>query len=156
MLVRRAQAAEAREAADVIRRSITELCAADYRGDPEVLARWLANQTDENLRRWIGDAGRLVCVAVAEDGRLAAVGMAANRGEIQLNYVAPEFRLRGAGKALVAHMEAHLRSLGVGRVTLLSTQAARRFYRSIGYEEGGRVESRFGTLDVIEMTKRLA
>ena len=38
----------------------------------------------------------------------------------------------------MAHMEGHLRARGVRRVTLFSTHVARRFYRSLGYEEVGR------------------
>ena len=155
MLVRCAEDGDAGPAAEASRRSITELCGADYRGDPLVLARWLANKTPENFRRWIGSADRSVCLAVREDGRIAAVGMVAWRGEILLNYVVPEARFVGASKALVAHMEGHLRARGVGKVGLLSTHVARRFYRSLGYEEVGRVESRFGTLDPIEMAKPL-
>ena len=122
---------------------------------PQVLARWLANKTPVDFRRWIGSADRSVCVAVGDDGQLAAVGMVAWRGEILLNYVAPEARFLGASKALVAHMEDHLRARGVDRVVLLSTHVACWFYRSIGYEECGRIESRFGTLDAIEMAKPL-
>ena len=155
MLVRCARDGDEGPASDLVRRSITELCATDYRDDAQVLARWLANGTPGDFRRWIGSADRSVCVAVGDDGRLAAVGMVAWRGEILLNYVAPEARFLGASKALVAHMEDHLRARGVDRVVLLSTHVACRFYRSIGYEECGRVESQFGTLDAIEMAKSL-
>ena len=142
-------------ASDVVRRSITELCVAEYRGDAQVLARWLADKTPGDFRRQIGSADKSVCVAVRGDGRLAAVGMVAWRGEILLNYVAPEARFLGASKALVAHMEGHLRARGVERVTLFSGHVARRFYRSLGYQEVGRRESRYGTLGMIEMVKRL-
>ena len=75
MLVRRAECQDACQAADVIRRSITELCATEYRNDRRVLACWLANKTEENLRRWIDQTDRSVFVAVRDDGQLAAVGM---------------------------------------------------------------------------------
>jgi ribosomal protein S18 acetylase RimI-like enzyme len=155
MLVRCARDGDEGPASDLVRRSVTELCATDHRGDAQVLARWLATGTPEDFRRWTGGADRSVCVAVRDDGRLAAVGMVAWRGEILLNFVAPEARFLGASKALMAHMEGHLRARGVRRVTLFSTHVARRFYRSLGYEEVGRRESRFGTLDVIGMAKRL-
>src|SRR4051812_47415127 len=115
MQVRCAHDGDADEAANVVRWSITELCAAEYRGDTQVLARWLANKTPEDFRRWIGSADRSVCVAARADEWLAAVGMVAWRGEILLNYVAPEARFLGGSKALVAHMEAmegHLRAHG--------------------------------------------
>jgi len=155
MLIHCARNEDAIPAADVVRRSITELCGEEYRGDAQVLARWLANKTSEDLRRWIGSADRSVCVAVGTDGRLVAVGMVAWRGEILLNFVAPEARFLGVSKALMAHMEDHLRAHGVEMVTLHGTHVARRFYFSLGYEEVGRMASRFGTLEMIEMTKRL-
>ena len=155
MLVRCARKEDARPAAEVVCRSITELCGDEYRGDAQVLARWLADKTPEDFRRWIGRADRSVCVAVGTDGRLAAVGMVAWRGEIVLNFVAPEARFLGISKALMAHMEDHLRARGAETVTLHGTHVARRFYLSLGYEEVGRMVSRFGTLDMIEMEKRL-
>ena len=155
MLFRCARDGDEGPASDLVRRSITELCATEYRGDAQVLAGWLANKTPEAFHRWIGSADRSVCVAVRDDGPLAAVGMVAWRGEILLNYVAPEARFLGASKALMAHMEGHLWARGVQRATLLSSQGARRFYCSLGYEEVGRMESRFGTLGGFEMAKRL-
>jgi GNAT superfamily N-acetyltransferase len=155
MRARCAELSEAAGAADVLRRSITELCADDYRHDPAVLARWLANKTAANLERWIVDPARSVCVVMDEAGRLAAVGMVVHDGEVQLNYVAPEARFGGASKRLLAHMEEHLRRLGVRRATLASSQVARRFYRAAGYAEGEEVESLFGTLPGVRMTKDL-
>ncbi|CAH2602508.1 conserved protein of unknown function [Rhodovastum atsumiense] len=58
-------------------------------------------------------------------------------------------------RTLMAHMEGHLAARGVRRASLLSSHVARRFYGSLGYEEVGRAESRFGTLDAIKMAKRL-
>ena len=156
MLVRYATEAHAAPAAELVRRSITALCSADYRGDPEILARWLAATTAADVRRWIASDDRAVCVLATPEGPLAAVGMVAWRGEIVLNYVAPEARFRGASKALMAHMESLLRDRGVAQARLFSTQVARRFYRALGYAEIGARESRYGTLDVMEMTKRLA
>lgn len=153
--VRCARESDAGPASEVTCRSIRELCAAEYRDDPLVLARWLADKTPADFRRWIGRGDRSVCLAVRDDGAVAAVGMVAWRGEIVLNFVAPEARFRGAGKALMAHMEAHLRQRGLDRAVLFSTHVAARLYRSLGYQEVGRHESRFGTLDIIGMAKRL-
>ncbi|MFZ4408480.1 MAG: GNAT family N-acetyltransferase [Paracraurococcus sp.] len=155
MLVRRARPEEAREAAAVIRRSIIELCDEEYRQDRCVLVRWLANKTEANMRRWIADPNRAVFVAIAATRQIAAVGMVANGGEIQLNYVAPPARFTGAGKALMARMEAYLHDLGLAEARLDSSPQARRFYRALGWEERGPVASRFGTLDSTAMVKRL-
>lgn len=156
MRVRCARDGEASVASDVARRSITELCADEYRRDPLVLARWLDEVGEARFRRWIGAADRSVCLALRADGRVAAVGVVAWRGEIVSNFVAPDARFLGAGKALMAHMEGHLRDRGVRRAVLFSTQLARRFYRALGYAEIGQVESRYGTLDIMEMAKPLA
>jgi hypothetical protein len=86
MLVRCARDGDEGPASDLVRRSVTELCATDHRGDAQVLARWLADKTPGDFRRRIGSADKSVCVAVRDDGRLAAVGMVAWRGEILLNY----------------------------------------------------------------------
>src|SRR4051812_45063762 len=116
MRVRCAKEDDAGPASEVTRRSIAELCATEYRGDPLVLARWLANKTPADFRRWIGSGDRSVCVAVRDDGQLVAVGAVAWRGEILLNFVAPEARFLGMSKALMAHMEDHLRDRGTERV----------------------------------------
>ena len=56
---------------EVIRRSISELCEADHRNDPEILRRWLANKTPEIVGSWIIKPGNSVLVAVDDDSILA-------------------------------------------------------------------------------------
>lgn len=91
--IRRARAADADEAAAVLRASISALCVADHGNDPECLARWLANKTPRNIRSWIEGPGNFV-VAV-EHGRIVGVGASVPLGEVTLNYVLPEARFRG-------------------------------------------------------------
>jgi hypothetical protein len=86
MKVRKALARDVPQLVTVVRRSITELCADEYRNDPDVLQRWLANKTAESFTRWIGDDRRMVFVADAER-QVAGVGMMTREGEIQLDYV---------------------------------------------------------------------
>jgi len=47
--VREAEAGDADAVIEVVRTSITQLCAADHRDDPETLATWLANKTPANF-----------------------------------------------------------------------------------------------------------
>ena len=47
----------------VIRRSITECCAADHKDDPELLAAWLQNKTTDNVGRWLQTEGALPVIA---------------------------------------------------------------------------------------------
>jgi hypothetical protein len=49
--VRETAAGDADAVIEVVRTSITQLCAADHRHDPETLATWLANKTPEIFSR---------------------------------------------------------------------------------------------------------
>ena len=53
--------------------SITELCVADHRDDPDILARWLANKTPEGVGEWFGNPANTLLVA-EHDGEIAAAG----------------------------------------------------------------------------------
>jgi GNAT superfamily N-acetyltransferase len=134
MIVREAREEDAEAACLVLRRSITELCGADHRGDSRTLALWLANKTPEDVRRWIGDPNNRLFVAV-DGGAILGVSAIQNSGRVSLNYVSPDARLRGVSKALMARLEARAVELGLAACTLESTATARRFYVSIGYRE---------------------
>jgi hypothetical protein len=71
--IRDAVAGDAIETCPVLRRSITELCAADHENDPAILARWLANKTPENVAVWIArpDASMLLASKAAQSSRSA-------------------------------------------------------------------------------------
>jgi GNAT superfamily N-acetyltransferase len=153
MLIRQAGLADAGQACEVLRRSISELCAADHRHDEAVLARWLASKTPENVRRWIQDAGNTVLVA-EHDGSVAAVGAVKTDGEITLNYVSPEHRFQGISKAMLAALEAVSRGCGHTISTLNSTRTAHRFYLAAAYTDTGTPIVMFGTTSY-PMTKRL-
>ena len=151
MLIRRAEHADA--AAAVLRRSITELCAEDHRGDAAMLAAWLANKTPDSVRRWIGNQHLFVA---EEDGAILGVAALAPTGEITLNYVSPDARLRGVSKALVARLEQEAARLRIAAITLTSTGTARRFYAACGYADAGPSVPGFGAMRGFPMTKRLA
>jgi GNAT superfamily N-acetyltransferase len=132
--IRQARVEDAAAACEVLRRSITELCAADHHNDPAWLAGWLANKTPENVAAWITDPGNVVYVAV-DSGRIAGVAAMNKTGRISLNYVSPDARCRGVSKALLAALEAKAADLGLTRCTLESTKTALGFYRAAGYRE---------------------
>jgi hypothetical protein len=98
--IRDAVNADAAAACEVLRASITELCVADHRNDPDILGRWLANKTPENLASWIADPGASLLLAV-EGETILAVGAVRNDGEITMNYVSPATRFHGASSALL-------------------------------------------------------
>ena len=102
--VRDAVREDAPAACEVIRRSISELCEADHRNDPEILRRWLANKTPEIVGSWIIKSGNSVLVAV-DDNSTLAVGAVTGAGEITLNYVSPDARFRGVSWAMLTVLE---------------------------------------------------
>ena len=134
MNIRLASVEDAEAACHVLRRSIEELCEADHRNDPAFKQEWLANKTPQSLRQWItAPEGRVLVAEI--DGRVAGVGAATMRGDITLNYVAPEARFRGVSKAMLAALEAYLRDQGASHARLSSTRTARSFYLAAGYSE---------------------
>jgi len=152
MLIRRAQPDDAEAAATVLRRSITELCAEDHRGDAATLAAWLANKTPDSVRRWVGNQHLFVA---EKDGAILGVAALAPAGEITLNYVSPDARFRGVSRALVARLEQDASRLGVAAIKLTSTATARRFYAACGYAAAGPPVRGFGITQGFPMTKRL-
>jgi GNAT superfamily N-acetyltransferase len=153
MEIRRATADDAEAPCLVLRRSITELCAADHRGDAGTLAAWLANKTPESVQRWTGSQHLFVA---AERGEILGVAALAPTGEITLNYVSPDARFRGVSKALVARLEDEAGVLGLATITLSSTATARRFYAGCGYAEAGPPVPGFGITRGFPMAKRVA
>ena len=154
MQIRDAMPEDAGDACEVLRRSIIELCVADHHNDPAILDRWLANKTPEIVASWIANRRSSVLVAV-EGGAIIGVGAVTDDGEITLNYVSPAARFRGVSRALLGALEARAVERGNSRCRLISTETARRFYRSAGYDEDGAPQHKFGTSSSIPMSRRL-
>jgi GNAT superfamily N-acetyltransferase len=155
MEIRDAVVGDAAAACAVLRRSIAELCGADHRDDPAILARWLANKTPDTVSVWIArpDASMLVAV---ESGAIVAVGMVTDAGEILLNYVSPDARFRGVSRTLLAALEARAAERGAATCRLESTETAYRFYRANGYADDGAPTGKFGMASGFRMAKSLA
>jgi GNAT superfamily N-acetyltransferase len=154
MEIRDATTEPAEAACLVMRRSISELCAADHKNDPEILARWLSNKTPEVFVSWIRQPGNSLLVAV-EAGNILAVGAVTGAGQITLNYVSPDARFRGVSRALLRALEARALARGNARCTLTSTETARRFYRANCYAEDGLTVGNFGMDSGCAMSKVL-
>ena len=138
MIIRDATATDAAGACEAIRASITELCTADHHQNPEILGRWLASKTPENVAAWAAAAAASLLVAVESEAVLA-VGGVKDDGEITLNYVAPKARFRGVSSALLNALEVRAVDRGAREFTLLSTETAHRFYLSRGYRDTGAI-----------------
>ena len=154
MEIRDATPRDAEAACDVLRRSISELCAADHGNDPAILGRWLSNKTPEIVAGWAKQPGNSLLVAVEGDVILG-VASVTDAGEITLNYVAPESRFRGVSRALVGALEARAADRGNASCTLTSTETAHRFYQSAGYRDDGEPVGKFGTSSGYPMSKPL-
>ena len=116
--------------------SIRELCSADHKNDPEVIARWIANKTPEHMAQWIADP-HLTLVLAERDEQPAGVGCISDQGEVLLNYVAPAHRFCGVSFAILAHLEAALAERGITKARLTSSETAHRFYRRAGWMDAG-------------------
>lgn len=130
----------------LLTRSIAELCAADHRDDPAIVARWTANKTVPGVEKMLANEG--ISLLVAErDGALAAVGAIIEPDTIGLNYVDPDHRFAGVSKALLEAMEGELRARGVVQGKLHSTETAHLFYLDAGWQDAGQPEEGFGMRD---------
>ena len=141
MIVRPIGIEDAEEAREALRRSISELCVADHNN----LEKWLSKKTPDHVRSWIENPDTRIFVAT-EGAKIVAVGAVTTRGEILLNYVSPEARLRGASTARLNQLEAKAAALGNKICVLTSTATARDFYHAAGYrpDDSVPVHSRTG------------
>jgi GNAT superfamily N-acetyltransferase len=146
---------EAIEACTVLRRSITELCQADHRDNPALLAAWLANKTPDNVAAWIEANPTGFVVGVGPDG-IVGVGSVTATGDILLNYVAPWARFRGVSKALLAAMEQRAARGGATECSLTSSTTAHDFYRRYGYQATGPAVPSFGGMLSFPMRRQIA
>lgn len=153
MQIREATAADAAEACQVLRRSITELCKMDHMDNPVILKDWLSNKTPANVRDWVVREDNHFFVAT-EGSTILAVGAVTSSGEITLNYVSPDARFAGISKALLNRLEAKALELGNSICTLTSTATARRFYQSAGYKQQNSSEKLFGANSGYPMVKQ--
>ena len=141
--VRKAEPKDAEAAAEVLRRSITELCTLDHHGDAGTLAKWLANKTPRDFLSWLAKEDDFCVVAEAND-QIMGVGLLHRSGEIRLCYLAPGAQGRGLGKAIHAALEEKARAWGLKRLHLESTVSARPFYERVGYRSVGAAKPGFG------------
>ena len=114
--IRQITARDAETLSQVLCASIRELCSADHKNDPELIARWTANKTPEHITRW----------------------------QVLLNYVAPAHRFCGVSRAILTYLEATLAERGISKARLTSTETAHRFYREAGWKDAGEPEIVFG------------
>lgn len=123
--------------------SIIELCALDHRGDPDSVALWVRNKSEDGVRAMLADRDNRLFVAELS-GAVVAVGCVRSPNRIALNYVDPAYRFQGVSAALLSAMEEAIRSTGHAEAALTSTATARRFYLARGWIETGPGAPRTG------------
>jgi GNAT superfamily N-acetyltransferase len=141
--VRQAEPGDAQAAADVLRRSITELCALDHQGNADTLAKWLANKRPQNFLCWLA-SGDNFCVIAEDDNQVVGVGRLHRSGELRLCYLAPGTQRKGVGKAIYLALEEQGKAWGLRTLRLESTVSARPFYEALGFRPAGMATPGFG------------
>jgi GNAT superfamily N-acetyltransferase len=150
--IRAAVPEDASAICDVLRESIQACCKADHLDDPAIVARWLANKTTENVKKWVTDPDSVALVALRGHDML---GVALLTGqELALCYVVPRALHQGVGKALLQSVEKAASARGVEVLTLDSTKTAFPFYTRNGFSSWGSVRSWAG-LEAQPMSKTL-
>jgi ribosomal protein S18 acetylase RimI-like enzyme len=121
--------------------------AFEPRDETAVVALWEAcgltrpwNDPRKDIARKLAVQRELFLVGEADERVVASVmaGYDGHRGWVNYLAVAPAFRGRGYGRALMQHVEAELERHGCPKVSLLvrhSNRDAMEFYRRLGYAE---------------------
>ena len=99
------------------------------------IAQWVDESDDCAVLKAALENSCAVCVAYA-DGQLCGMGRAlgdhVSDAYIQDVVVAPEFRRRGIGGAIVKTLAAELRRQGVEWIGLVGAPGTENFYRALG------------------------
>ncbi|HEX2671617.1 MAG TPA: GNAT family N-acetyltransferase [Polyangiaceae bacterium] len=154
IITRGATPADARDAVEVVRRSIAELCAADHQHDGPTLERWLRNKTPEHFASWCADADNRTIIAELS-GVIAGVALLHCSGEVRLFYVKPECVRSGVGQALLHALEAQARDCQIACLKLESSLTARPFYERHGFVSTADSRPHFGVLRGYPYTKAI-
>jgi len=150
-----ADADDAEEAIELLRRSFIELGVDGHQNDEATVQAWLQNKTTQRFARWLADPDTQVIVAEWE-GAIRGVGSIHRSGEIRLCYVLPGFQASGVGRALLARLEEHAQLWHLSSVHLSSGIGARVFYERCGYQPSGSAKPGFGISFLFPYTKVLS
>lgn len=127
----------------LLRRSITDGCAADHRDHPDVLDNWLSNKTPNNVRTWIVSASNYMVVA-GRGEQLLGVALLTQAGKLALCYVDPAALRSGIGRAMLDAVETQARAWNISKLHLHSPASAAGFFARLGYVDGGKEKACYG------------
>lgn len=151
MTLRRATVFDVFDLSRVLIRSITQLCRADHRDDPQAIAKWTANKTPDSIRDWIKGGAHIWLAEHA--GQVAAVG-GLRECDITLLYIDPDHTGLGIGSAMLNRLEAELIASGQSEARLEATRTAQEFYERHGWRLTGQCGAR-GDVSCFAMRKSL-
>ena len=136
--VRRFAPEDAEAVASVMFASVRLGALSDY--TPEQVEAWMPEPPAlQTVRRWAED-GRLLLVAVADDGALVGWADMTVDGCIDHLFCAPRVIGRGVGSALYDALEQHARQQGLPRLTVHASELARRLFTARGFTADQRQE----------------
>lgn len=150
--IRAASLGDASAICDVLHESIQLCCKADHHDDTAIVARWLANKTTENVKKWVTAPDSVALVASRGHDMLGVALLTGH--ELALCYVIPRALHLGVGKALLQSIEEAASTRGVEVLTLDSTKTALPFYTRNGFLFCGPVRFWAG-LEAQPMSKTL-
>ena len=131
VVIRTYEPHDAADIADVFFRSVREVALSDYAVDQ--VKAWAPGRPDvEQERRRSGD-GRLVLVAVDEQGHVVAFSDLEPDGHIDRLFCAPEAVGSGVASRLYDGIEAAAREQGITRLFTEASELARRFFERKGF-----------------------
>lgn len=154
LLIRRATLDDRQAIYEIQRAAILETCRRSYpEEDVTVWAGLLSPDSYHAIR------DRYFVVAERE-GRIEGFGqLNEQEGEVEAIYASPSASGRGAGSAILQHLEQRARQCGLQELKVRSTLNAESFYARHGYQHLALIRYRLVPslmLNCVEMRKRLA
>lgn len=134
-----AEVSDAGEIADVLCRSIVEVCGPDYQHNKDLLHSWTANKTPANMLEWMKRRNNRMLVArQVNDAKILGVGLieiveSKKEANILLCYVHPNYLSRGVGTKILQDLESEAIRHGISQINLSSSLTAFNFYLDHGY-----------------------
>jgi len=144
-LIRAAKMDDCVRIAELVRRSITELCEADHNGNEGKIKIWMKNKTLAQIQNWQA-SNRFQLFVREHKSKIAAVGCHDQEGQILLNYVSPEHQFHGHSKAMLTHLETSIGASGLKIAHLVTTSTAIGFYQNQGWKKFGNKEACMGVI----------
>ena len=135
MIIRRFQASQAEEVAELIKRNLLEITSQYY--SPEYVVSLIGHHSPMQLLEKAKTQRMFVAM---EDGKAVGTGSLTNLGTPEAPsyygtaiFVALEFHRKGIGRRVMQKVEEEALELGANKITVRAAVNARPFYEKLGY-----------------------